>query len=140
MPPVQRCIPRPTRSSQYRKHGPCPIKKGHLRRHLDFLNLVELRFSDWSRIGAFAKELGCSEKSLSRSTKAISRQTPHQVLTTRIILEAKRQLANSDSRVSTIGSDLGFSEATNFTKYFYREVGLTPLAFRRQCLSQIRTV
>jgi AraC-like DNA-binding protein len=58
-------------------------------------------------------------------------------LTARIILEAKRQLAYSERLVSTVGYDLGFSEATNFTKYFFREVGLTPLAFRRQCFSQI---
>lgn len=121
-------------------HVPLGAEKGHLRRHLDFLSLVELRFREWSRIGTFAKALECSEKSLNRSTKAISRQTPHQILTARIILEAKRQLANSEKRVSTIGYALGFSEATNFTKYFYREVGLTPLVFRRQCLSHIRTL
>ncbi len=112
---------------------PLGAETRHLRRHLDFLRLVERQFREWLRIGHYAKALGCSEKSLSRSTKAISRQTPREILTARITLEAKRQLANSERRVSTIGYDLGFSEATNFTKYFNREVGLTPLEFRRQC-------
>lgn len=79
-----------------------------------FFGLVELRFGEWSRIGTYAKAPGCSKKSLRRSTTAISRQTHHQVLTARIILEAKRQLANSKQRISAIAYALGFSEATNF--------------------------
>jgi AraC-like DNA-binding protein len=32
--------------------------------------------------------------------------------------------------VATIGDQLGFDEATNFVKFFRREAGLTPGAFR----------
>ncbi|MFK8034005.1 MAG: helix-turn-helix domain-containing protein [Hyphomicrobiales bacterium] len=96
------------------------------------MGLVELRFGEWSRIGTYAKAPECSKKSLGSFTIVISRQTLHQVLTARIKLEAKRQLANSEQRISAIVYALGFSEATNFSKYFYREVGLTPLVFRRR--------
>jgi AraC-like DNA-binding protein len=52
------------------------------------------------------------------------------MLTQRIVLEAKRLLAHSLSPVAAIGEALGFDEATNFVKFFRRETGLTPGAFR----------
>jgi AraC-like DNA-binding protein len=52
------------------------------------------------------------------------------MLTQRIVLEAKRLLAHSLAPVAAIGETLGFDEATNFVKFFRRETGLTPGAFR----------
>ena len=54
------------------------------------------------------------------------------VLTNRMMLEAKRLLAHSVLPIADIGDRLGFSEATNFVKFFRREAGLTPSAFRAQ--------
>jgi AraC-like DNA-binding protein len=36
-----------------------------------------------------------------------------------------------DMPVSSIAEKLGFDEATNFSKFFRREVGCTPAEFRR---------
>jgi AraC-like DNA-binding protein len=46
------------------------------------------------------------------------------------MLEAKRQLAVTSDSVESIGLSLGFSEATNFVKFFRRVSGDTPAAFR----------
>ncbi len=46
-------------------------------------------------------------------------------------LEAQRLLAHTDLPVATIGRALGFSEATNFGKFFTRQTGNTPGDFRR---------
>jgi AraC-like DNA-binding protein len=39
-------------------------------------------------------------------------------------------LVHTDNPVATISSQLGFSEPTNFTKFFARNTSQTPTAFR----------
>lgn len=51
-------------------------------------------------------------------------------LVNRIVLEAKRLLAHTALPVAAIGDRLGFAEATNFVKFFRRETGMPPGAFR----------
>ncbi|MEO8804931.1 MAG: helix-turn-helix domain-containing protein [Burkholderiaceae bacterium] len=46
-------------------------------------------------------------------------------------LEAQRLLVHSTSTSVAIGELLGFSEPTNFVKFFRRRVGTTPEAFRQ---------
>jgi AraC-like DNA-binding protein len=44
----------------------------------------------------------------------------------------ERLLAHTDLPAAGIAAALGFSEATNFGKFFTREAGLSPGAFRRR--------
>ncbi|GAA3572971.1 hypothetical protein GCM10022222_66530 [Amycolatopsis ultiminotia] len=48
----------------------------------------------------------------------------------RIALEARRRLVTTDSSVATIARELGFTEATNFVKFYRRLTGTTPTATR----------
>jgi AraC-like DNA-binding protein len=48
------------------------------------------------------------------------------------MLEAKRLLAHTHKSVKEIGFSLGFQEPTNFTKYFRKHTGLSPVEFRNQ--------
>lgn len=48
----------------------------------------------------------------------------------RVVLEARRLLAHSDHTAARIAARLGFTSATNFTKYFHQRTGTTPIAFR----------
>nr|WP_296377757.1 MULTISPECIES: helix-turn-helix domain-containing protein [unclassified Pseudonocardia] len=45
-------------------------------------------------------------------------------------MEAKRLLAHTDLPVAAVGRRLGFTEPTNFGKFFARLTGQTPGAFR----------
>jgi AraC-like DNA-binding protein len=58
------------------------------------------------------------------------------VITDRLVLEAKRLLAHTLLPVAVIGDQLGFAEATNFVKFFRREAGSTPGAFRAKQRNQ----
>jgi AraC-like DNA-binding protein len=51
-----------------------------------------------------------------------------------VLLEAKRLLAHSTASVAAVAHQLGFSEATNFVKFFRRNAGVTPKAFRQRML------
>lgn len=53
-----------------------------------------------------------------------------QVIDERVALQACRLLAATDEPIARIGRRLGFPEPTNFGRFFTREVGASPGAFR----------
>lgn len=58
-------------------------------------------------------------------------QSAKSWITQRVCLEAKRLVAHTSLSAQSIGNELGYDDASNFVKFFRREAGLTPLAFRR---------
>lgn len=109
-----------------------PVEPAQLQRFRRYRALVEHEFTSWHSVALYAQELGCSEKSLSRAARAVGDRSAKAVLIDRIVLEAKRLLAHSLLPVASIGYEIGFSEPTNFVKFFRRETRLTPGAFRSQ--------
>ena len=78
----------------------------------------------------YADRVGYSARTLSRACQSATGQTAKAVLTERLVLEAKRLLVHTDMPAAAIASELGFSEATNFAKFFSRHTGTTPARFR----------
>jgi AraC-like DNA-binding protein len=97
-----------------------------------FQQLVDKRFAHWHQVTDYANQLGCTEKSLARATAAAAGTTAKAFIAARINLEAKRLLAHTDLPVASIADQLGFDEATNFSKFFKREALCTPAEFRKQ--------
>jgi len=95
-----------------------------------FARDVETHYRRSRDITEYARRLGCSARTLSRAVLRSRGQTPKDYLDERLALEAKRRLAYADDSIAAIGDELGFSEATNFTKFFRRTVGSSPAAFR----------
>jgi AraC-like DNA-binding protein len=50
----------------------------------------------------------------------------------RIALEAGRLLAHSNLAVTTIATELGFRDPSNFSTFFSRQMGIAPTEFRDQ--------
>lgn len=99
-------------------------------RFMRFKKMVEERLRTQHHIQDYAANLGCSEKSLNRTVLAVTGVTAKTYLMQRIVLEAKRLLVHTTQSVGAIGVDLGFEEPTNFVKFFKREAGMLPTAFR----------
>ncbi|USX21091.1 AraC family transcriptional regulator [Oxalobacteraceae bacterium OTU3REALA1] len=97
-----------------------------------FQQLLDERFAQWHQVADYAGQLGYSEKSLARAVTAVRGTTAKAVIAARINLEAKRLLVHTDLAVAGIAQKLGFEEATNFSKFFKREVGCTPAEFRKR--------
>ena len=86
-----------------------------------------------------ANRIGASARTVARSTAQAMRRTPKELLDERVVLEAQRRLAWSDDNVEVIARALGFSEASNFARYFRARTGESPTAFRgRSELGQTR--
>ncbi len=95
-----------------------------------FRQALEQRFAQEREAAAYARLVGCSTRTLARACMALAGGTPRELIERRVTLEAKRLLAHSPLTVSAIALELGFSEATNFVKFFKRGAGCTPAAFR----------
>lgn len=117
---------------QGRQRAREPVMSPALGRFKRFQQLVDERFAQWHQVSGYASQLGYSEKSLARAVTAAMGMTAKSFIAARINLEAKRLLVHTDMPVGAIAEKLGFEEATNFSKFFKREVGCTPAEFRRR--------
>ncbi|WP_406397961.1 helix-turn-helix transcriptional regulator [Streptomyces sp. NBC_00879] len=98
--------------------------------YLRFRDEVEREFASTRRLDDYAHALGYSARTLSRATLAAAGVGAKEFIDRRVVLEAKRLLAHSDLPAVRIAAQLGFSSATNFSKYFHQRTGQTPIAFR----------
>lgn len=91
------------------------------------------------RVEDYAARLGCSVRTLTRASLAVTGRTAKQAVDGRVALEARRLLACTALPVAEIGRRLGFAEPTNFGRFFHREVGTSPGAFRADVLGGTAT-
>jgi AraC-like DNA-binding protein len=101
-----------------------------VRTHRRFVREVERRFAHSRVVTDYARALGYSTKTLVRACLAVAGAAPKELIERRVVLESKRLLAHSGLPVGTIAAEVGFSEATNFVKFFRRREAMTPTAFR----------
>ncbi len=96
-----------------------------------FQHELEKAVTNRPSVDLLARRLGVSGSTLTRSCRSRLGQSAKTLVDRRVALEAQRLLVHSTASAGTIGETLGFSEPTNFVKFFRRLVGTTPDAFRR---------
>jgi AraC-like DNA-binding protein len=106
------------------------ITNGPSRTFQKFRRAVDAKFAQTRSVEDYAEAIGCSEKSLRRACMAACGSSPKAFIEQRLILEAKRLLAHTGLTVEAIATEVGFSEPTNFVKFFRRHGGMRPLDFR----------
>jgi AraC-like DNA-binding protein len=82
-------------------------------------------------VAMLARKLRVSTSTLARTCRDVLGHSAKEEVDRRVALEAQRLLVHSASTSVAIGELLGFSEPTNFVKFFRRRVGTTPEAFRQ---------
>ncbi len=99
--------------------------------------LVDARFREQPGLAALAAQTGITPTQLNRVCRQVLGRTALGVLHARLRLEAERDLAYTAMSVKQIALDLGFSDAAYFTRFFQRQTGLTPTAWRAQAAAAI---
>ncbi|WP_010203738.1 helix-turn-helix domain-containing protein [Salinibacterium sp. PAMC 21357] len=99
--------------------------------YVAFRGAIESDLTRSRNVRDFAAGLGYSERTISRACQSVTGLTAKAVLDERLMLEAKRLLAHSDHTLANISTMVGFSEPTNFSKFFERVTGQTPTNFRQ---------
>jgi len=99
---------------------------------IQFKQLIDKHINEFLSIDNFSDLLGIGSKKLTGITKKYLHNTPAIVIHNRKILEAKRLLSNHKLSIKEVAYDLGFDQATYFTKYFKKHTGLIPKEFQAQ--------
>lgn len=97
-----------------------------------FQHELERSFATTRNAADYAARNGYSPRTLNRACQAATGRTAKALIDARVALEAKRLLAHTSLPVTVISRRLGFTEPTNFGKFFTRETGSTPGEFRTQ--------
>ncbi len=104
--------------------GPLPAA------YVAFRQAIESNLTVNHTVRELVNLLGYAERTVTRACQRVTGQSARDVLNTRLILEAKRLLAHTDKSAAAISAELGFSEPTNFQKFFTRHTGQRPSQFR----------
>lgn len=94
--------------------------------------LVDVHFRTLRKVKDYADLLHKSPKTLSNLFSIYNQQSPQQIIQERVVLEAKRLLLFTDKQTQEIAYDLGFEDPAYFSRFFKKQAGLTPSAFREQ--------
>lgn len=94
-----------------------------------FISLIEIHLSKSRSAIFYARELTITYKHLNEICKALVHKTAKNIIDDFVVLQAKRNLINSDLKIVEIAYKLGFDDPTNFSKYFKKHTGLTPNSF-----------
>ncbi len=97
--------------------------------------LVEKHFKEKHQVKDYAELLFKSPKTLSNLFKQYNNLSPLQVINDRIALEAKRQLSHTNKTVEELAFELGYSDGAHFSKFFKKQVGLSPNVFKKSLVS-----
>ncbi len=77
-------------------------------------------------VAYYARQLNCSTRTLTRACERAGAASPKHLIDQSVLLEAKRLLALPNATITETSERLGFTEPTNFTKFFKRVGGLSP--------------
>ena len=96
----------------------------------NFEVLLENNFKTEKAPFFYASQLNITLKHLNRICNEMLQKTTTEVITARIILEAKRMLMDKKFTVNEIATELGFDDYSYFTRLFKKHTGMTPTDFR----------
>lgn len=101
----------------------------YFKHYQDFENLLEESFTSQKSISYYASQLNISAKHLNRITQTVMQKTASEIITERVILEAKRMLIYLDEGLVEIAFRLGYEEYSYFARMFRKNSGITPSQF-----------
>lgn len=97
-----------------------------------FRALVEDRYRTHAGVDDYARACRVSPKRLRAACQRIAGASPARLITSRLVLEAKRLLLYSDMTITETAYYLGFDDPAYFSRIFTKEAGLSPRSFRRE--------
>ncbi len=97
-----------------------------------FSKLVEQNYKTHHTVADYAALLFVTPKNLSKKIGLISKSTPNDIIKDRILLESKRLLVHTKMTVKEIAYSLNYDDDAYFVRFFTKQIGLSPMAFRKQ--------
>jgi AraC family transcriptional activator of pobA len=92
--------------------------------------LIDEHFRKERLINFYAGKLAMTADRLNDHVKRATGVTAGHLIRQRVLTEAKRQLVFTGQPIHEIAYDLAFSDPSHFTRFFRKQTGTTPQAFR----------
>lgn len=99
---------------------------------LGFQNMLENHFLETKSVSFYADRYGLSIDAFSKKVKKYFGKPPSKLIQERLTLEAKKMLHLTHKNVKEIAADLNFEDEFYFSRYFKKEVGISPKIFREK--------
>jgi AraC family transcriptional activator of pobA len=96
-----------------------------------FIQLVDNHYIDKRTVKEYADLLSVTANHLSQSVKQVSGKNALSYITGRLAPEARSLVHYTDLEITEIAYQLNFSDPANFGKFFKKQIGLSPSAFRK---------
>jgi AraC family transcriptional activator of pobA len=100
-----------------------------------FNSLLETNFIEEKTVALYAAALDIHPNNLNFLIREHTGIGAKQTINNRIITEAKYLLAHSGLNIKGIANQLGFEEAHNFSTFFRKNAGMSPLAYKASLVS-----
>ncbi|MCO6149156.1 helix-turn-helix domain-containing protein [Flavobacterium sp. NRK1] len=97
----------------------------------NFNLLVENHYRKEHEVQFYAGKLNKSPKTLANVFAIYGQKTPLQIIQERINLEARRLYYYTDKSTKEIASELGFEDASHFSRFFKKHFGVSPTDFKK---------
>lgn len=107
--------------------------KGHLLVKR-FYQLIEEHYHQNLTVQQYADLLNVTANHLTQTLKQLTGRTSTEIIQAKQILEIKRLLVHTNMNITEIATAMGFEDQSYFSKFFKRETGKTPLAYRSDSL------
>ncbi len=102
-----------------------------------FSELIENHYTEQWPVSRYADQLGITAAHLNALCRRIVGQSALELIHQRVILAAKRNLVYTSMTISVVSYTLGFADPAYFTRYFKRQVGVSPKEFRRRAATLV---
>ena len=96
-----------------------------------FQDLLEKHYKTKRSIAFYAAEFSLSTDAFSKKVKKQFSKSPSQLINERVILEAKKLLHLTYKSIKEIAQELNFEDEFYFSRYFKKNVGVSPSSYRK---------
>jgi len=100
-------------------------------KYIEFQNLIKNSYITQKSVRFYAEQLFIGPNYLNEICQKVAQKTAKQIIQDHLLLEAQKLLNYSNADIAEIGFQLGYKEATHFTRFFKQQTGVTPKQFRR---------
>ncbi|MUH34477.1 helix-turn-helix domain-containing protein [Zobellia amurskyensis] len=98
----------------------------------DLEHIIELFYRTEKKANFYADKLNITTKHLNRVTKSTLGKTTTELITERILLEAKRLMVHSENSLAYVADSLGYEDYAYFSRVFKAKTQVTPLEFKKR--------
>lgn len=97
-----------------------------------FKRRIDEEYLSHKTVSDYAEELNVSPNHLNALCRKQEGKTATQLIQERLLLESKRLLYATDMHIKEISFYLQFEDVPYFSRFFKKQTGLTPVAYRQQ--------